>query len=422
MFRRALHNVLIPRGNAQRQKTRLRLELLEARTTPTVLLVDDNFTPNPGQHRFNSIQAAVNAANPGDHIKVFSGTYTEQVTISKNHLDIDAIGQAIIKAPTTFADPTEAIVHVSGARGVELNGFTIMGNSAATNGADFGVLVDGGGKAEISRNRITNITDPSLSNGQGSVALQFGFTNSAGDTVSIGTGSASRNVIDQYQKGGIVVIGSLTTGNTTTRSNADISRNTVTGLGPTSTIAQNGIQVSSGARGKVSDNVVSGNQFTGPDFESTGIIVFNTSDVKVTDNKTFANDEGILLFDATGVKVSYNSSRNNTFNGIGVLGGSGNKIEDNDASRNGFDGINLENTTGNIVKDNRTFQNGRAGIFLEATATGNIIKHNHMKHNNPANTADGADAVDLSTGTGTAGTANTWRHNRFRTSSPAGLH
>jgi hypothetical protein len=33
---------------------------------------------------FPTIQAAINASNPGDTIKVLPGTYTEQLTISKN--------------------------------------------------------------------------------------------------------------------------------------------------------------------------------------------------------------------------------------------------------------------------------------------------------------------------------------------------
>jgi len=46
----------------RRNDVRLRVSLLEDRTTPTVLSVGANFTPDPAHNRFNSIQAAVNAA------------------------------------------------------------------------------------------------------------------------------------------------------------------------------------------------------------------------------------------------------------------------------------------------------------------------------------------------------------------------
>src|SRR4051794_4140221 len=58
------------------------LETLETRQLlSAVLTVDD--TAGTGA-QFSSIQAAVNAASPGDTIKVAAGTYNETVTVDKS--------------------------------------------------------------------------------------------------------------------------------------------------------------------------------------------------------------------------------------------------------------------------------------------------------------------------------------------------
>lgn len=58
---------------------------------------------------------------------------------------------------------------------------------------------------------------------------------------------------------------------------------------------------------------------------------------------------------------------------------------------------------------------GEDGIHLLAGASGNTVEENEMKD------SGGFDAHDESTGSETAGTANTWEENECETSSPAGL-
>jgi parallel beta-helix repeat protein len=371
----------------RRAAARLRLVELEVRNTPSTLLVDDNFTPDPSHHRFNSIQAAVDAARPHDTVKVFAGTYTESVRITKTDVDLIAVGRQTdvrIQAPAG----ADIVVQVAGgAKDVDIRGFTILGGNAG---------------------------------------IQFG-THFDSPTSASGSGEAEGNNVSGYSQVGIEVIGR--------GSRAEVERNVV--HDPVTGGAPIGIQVSDGAKAEVSFNVVKDNLGTASN-EGVGILVLQTSDVKVLFNAVSHNDEGILLAafpgeqHVTHTTVAFNKSTNNTFNGIGLVNADNNTIEGNDTSLNGFDGINVGSdpndpnalpgtATGNVIRNNFASQNGRAGIFLESTATGNKVTGNVLRNNNTHHLATGADAVDLSHGTGTAGTANTWRDNRGTTSIPPGL-
>jgi hypothetical protein len=114
-------------------------------------------------------------------------------------------------------------------------------------------------------------------------------------TNQIGHADLTNDTIESYQKNGITVDG--------TGSTADIDHTVVTGAGPTPTIAQNGIQISDGATGSVTDSTVTGNNYTGTgDTSATGLLVFGgcgsglDTHVRITGNRLTDNDEGIGLY------------------------------------------------------------------------------------------------------------------------------
>jgi len=360
-----------------------RLEILEIRATPAVLTVDDDLVQNPSAG-FTSIQAAVNAAGPNDRINVYPGTYNEQVTIPSklNGLTIAAnsgTADRTIISPFNFnADSTQAIVHVAGASNVEIKGFLITGRdvtgTGAGDGANYGVLVDQGGSAKIQDNHITQIRDQMLTGIQEGIGIQYGFTDSMGNVLSSGSGLARHNTIEDYQKGGIVVIGDA--------SNADLHDNSITGVGPTSVIAQNGIQVSDGATADVRNNTVSGNSFTPATVLSAGILLFETSaKVLVRNNSVSANDEGIYLFSANNSTIQNNTSANNKFDGIGIINSNDNTIKNNTFNNNTLDGIYVDNSTGNKIQNNTNNFNGLYGIELVANTSNNSGSGNKTNGN-----------------------------------------
>ena len=220
-----------------------------------MLIVDDG-TDCPN-FDYTSIQDAVTAATPGTKIKVCRGVYVEQVVIPSSKDDITLFSegalQAIIKAPP-FMVADNAIVQISGATGVTLRHFTITGPGGTGCNLHYGVRVDSGGSALITDNHITEIHDTPFSGCQNGIGVLVGRASES----TAGSAIVVHNLIDKYQKGGIVIDGppdsgggggpdDFTSSATTVPGASEVAFNIVVGIGSTSLIAQNGIQISRGA-------------------------------------------------------------------------------------------------------------------------------------------------------------------------------
>jgi nitrous oxidase accessory protein NosD len=284
---------------------------LTSSTGGDMLIVDDDGLDCPNRD-FMFIQAAVNAASPGDKIKVCRGSYMEQVTIGsgKDGLTLfsEAAFQAVIRAPLVMADQ-KAIVRVTEAQDVTIRHFTITGPGAG--GCDsirYGVRVDTRGSALITDNHITEIHDTPFGGCQNGIGVDVGRELVDGPTS--GTATVVHNLIDKYQKAGVLVDSSGSSG--------EVAYNEIIGAGPLvapPAPAQNGIQVSRTAHGDVHHNKVSQNLSRG-DTDATGILLYSDPLVRVHHNDVFLNGSGIGICDVEGTAtVSYNNSRQN-INGI----------------------------------------------------------------------------------------------------------
>jgi parallel beta-helix repeat protein len=276
------------------------------------LIVDDS--PLDGDcpnAEYLTIQAAVTAAAPGSSIKVCPGTYIEQVTIpaGKDGLTLFSEGylQAVIKAPPAMAPPM-AIVRVQGAHDITLRHFTITGpGGGPCNSIRYGVFVDDGGSATITDNHITEIHDTPFSGCQNGLGVAIG-RNLPPDGPTTGSGTVVHNLIDNYQKGGVLVDNAGTSG--------EVAYNEVVGIGPTVIIAQNGIQGSRGAQVDIHHNKISKNFYAPPGTDATGILIFTDTIGRAHHNDIFLNEAGGTLFDVHGTyELSYNNARNN-YDGI----------------------------------------------------------------------------------------------------------
>lgn len=251
---------------------------------------------------YTSVQAAVNAAAPGNTVYL-CGTipYYEQVIITKS-ITVTGDPGATIAAPTPFpATPLsslppqfttdnlfvpQAIVFIWGASvKVNIKGITVSGplpGNASCADNEFGVLVIDGANAILSNDKVLNIQDinPALYGCQFGVGIQVGrqywpkadFSSSVTEDF-VGHATIQGTTVAGYQKNGITIDGPGTT--------ASVSSNKVYGAGRNNgnlfspIIAQNGIQIGRGAAAKVTYNTVSGNSYTGTGGASDGgILVF----------------------------------------------------------------------------------------------------------------------------------------------------
>ena len=380
----------------------LRVELLEDRAVPATLFVDDDKLQIPTA-KYATIQAAVDAASPGDTVVVARGTYTEQVTFAadKDNITLRAQSpfQAKIVAPATLTGD-KAIVEVDGADGVTVRGFTITGPAQTAGDLAYGVAIDGG-SATIRDNFITRIRNNPLDGAQTGIGVIVLGDQSKASAVLSG------NLITDYQKGGVVVFGADAT--------AAVSGNVVVGAGPTDAIAQNGIQVSDGADAAVSGNTVTGNVYTGEGVSAAGIYADTAGSVSVTGNRVFGNQTGLLLLTLSDVLVIGNRVFDNTADGIDLGSVTGGLVLGNRVEGNAGDGVLLSDTTGVVVAGNRVRNNDARGLAVTDGSNGNVIFGNTLRGNTQF------DAFDDTTGTRTGGTANFWFNNRGGTANVTGL-
>ncbi|MFA7310082.1 MAG: right-handed parallel beta-helix repeat-containing protein, partial [Candidatus Paceibacterota bacterium] len=268
---------------------------------------------------YATIQAATDAVAAGGTVMVAAGTYQEQVSISKDiHLVGSGIGSTVIQAPATMVDTgfglNVVVVKGSGVQ-AEINGLTVAGPGPSACGSiGAGIFVGDGADANIHDNSITDIRDSSLSgcqNGQGIYVGRHSLSTS-------GTATISDNVITGYQKGGVVV--------SNAGSSATINHNMVTGVGATNQIAQNGIQISDGATGSITNNTVSGNEC---DYSSCG-----------SDWYTQTQSAGIMAVDSAGsIEISGNSISDNDMGIYHQLASGSSLIQNNTLSNNRYFGV-----------------------------------------------------------------------------------
>jgi len=262
----------------------------------------------------------------------------------------------------------------------------------------------------------------------------------------------------------------------------NITNSTVTGSGAISDNAQNGIELYGIAAASVTGTTVTENTYenapgTSPT-NASGFLVINVGKLTLSKDTAESNDvnidaiddmsqyargpeegvwsitnntvsdatnfdgaaplgagigDGIDLTGTSGVTVDSNKVTDNQDWGISLLGASASKVgadgKANTVTGNTDDGIYLGEyvtndatvpSTNNTVTYNRSSSNGDDGILVAGAdssnnqqATGNRFGHNILQNNLHF------DAEDFSSGSGTAGTANTWTGNKCQPSHDA---
>jgi hypothetical protein len=411
----------------------LQLEALEQRWCPSSTL-----TVGPGK-QYATINGAYSAANPGDTIKVYPSTYTEQLTIAKANIKLTGV-TVNGNVPTIQSPATLPPVFVSGfnigsaliditASGETVTNFTINGATNTDGNLYAGVRVRNAGSATISSNTITGLIHSNST--LFGIGVQVGTLRDTSNNGNGGAGTATvtSNVINNYAGAGVLVDGS--------KASATVTSNTITGRGSGNNgEPEYGVQVGRNAFGDVESNSISANSngnnsggiyffsdvgvnsvaksnnVTGNDvgiwLDSSnavgnakiqvvsnnvtgntgfaGILDQHSNGVVIQSNNVSNNTgpNGIALAFASNVQITSNTVTNNN-NGDGIYDfmGSNNVMTSNKSSNNGGDGVNLDGAIGDTISLNTLTNNNGAGLELQngSNQTNTTITNNSIANN-----------------------------------------
>ena len=273
-----------------------------------IFRLDTNWTPN------GTVALQITASPPcvqtgfvRDGINLTAAQIGGNVT---GNLDAGGCNIGVYYDNTTSGNVTNANIHGANYYGVVVNGD------------------NGTANVNVTGSTIHDIGESPLNGTQHGNAIYYR---------ALGTGTASGtisgNTLTNYQKGGITVNGNVS---------ATITNNTVTGQGPVSYIAQNGIQLGYGAKATVTGNTVTGNAYTGANLASSaGILVVGgacfglpaTVGLDISKNTLTGNDVGVWLFNAAADCASAPTTKTN------------NSVKSNTISNNAVTNTTGENAT-----------------------------------------------------------------------------
>jgi hypothetical protein len=313
-----------------------------------------NSCAHPG---YDSIQAAVEG--PGTAIHVCGGTYEEQVQVERD-VKITGYGGATLKIPATPTDsttpcdsanealnglPDQDAISVCGGHVMikDLNvdaiwpGEPVQGLSCGFNLT--GILVAGGANFKLIGSTVTGAAPRTINGCQYGLGILIGIP----DSGSIGTATAtiSKDDVSGYQKNGITAAGEGV--------QANISKVTVTGAGPETALAQNGIGIQEAAVGSISGATVSANECEdapacGPGLfqaQADGIYFYEAAEgSSISGSSSDGNDVGIEAFDVSSTPIIVHDKAEGDRDAA-VQIGEGQATVNNDTMTDGKVGIQL---------------------------------------------------------------------------------
>jgi hypothetical protein len=374
----------------------------------TVRVVDDNGAQCPGA-AFTTIQSAIDAASPGDTIKVCAGTYNEVVTVNKANLRL--VGPAAAPLGTSCRNAgtpnpsRQAIIQSTGGSGtvrLQENGIRFSGFTVQNNTSSYGIVTSAAHSGhQIRQNLIQDNVFGLYFNASGArlseVEQNCIRRNNA-------PGSASGNGI--YSDAGL--------------RNADIEGNTFTGN------LNSGVLLDAVAAGGVTNIRVNTNTSLA---DRAFAFIFKSTNVAVRGNTIRDNVDapGIFLGDSnTNTQIVSNTIQRGFLgvraNAFGLSPNvnvtiSGNVITGSESTTVGH-GISVaaNSLTNSDISRNLVTGNAGDGIRIDAGGNGgnrlvsNIALRNGMR-----------DCRDSTSGSGTDGTANRWILNIGPNATPPGI-
>jgi len=319
-----------------------------------------------------SIQAAIDAARPGDRIVVGRGTYAEQLTVSKDGIELVGLGASLIP-------PSSPVVNLcSGLAGPDTEaGICVTGADVVL--APY--VVEHRKVVSVGR-RVQNVS-----------IAGFNVRGFSGENVAVVGAQDARVFANRLTDG--AQYGFLTAGSTDTRASANTVRTSTT-------LRFIGICADDVAGTVVSNNHISGYNIalcvqtpgeavlnndvsascTGV-FVDPGIDGAKIRDNHIKESNPSCRDEnapiffvlGIVLSGAVNTEVRRNRVEGQTAGGLPNGFAAGLIVVD--------DSTTGAAPSGNVVTQN-TLSNNDLDLFVRNTGTGNVIKHNKCTTSDPA--------------------------------------
>jgi hypothetical protein len=353
--------------------------------SPTTVTVGTCLGASP----YATISAAVTAVAAGSTINVCPGAYPEQILITKS-LTLTGIpsGQSqnpVVQAPAGGLVTNSAKLRNGLAQAVQIlvvKAANVNINNIAVDGTNSGItgcapdlvgikyqFSSGTLNHVVAKNQALTATLNGCQSGEGIIAESIS-TMSGSSTVVV-TNSSVRG----YQKNGIVADGSNT--------KVTAQFNFVTGQGPTTGAAENGIEFISGAGGLIAGNVVLDNIYSPATVGASGILIYAAPGVSISNNSigdsqlpiatvtdSSLPNPGNLTGSADKTNIVSNVISNTPFDGIDACSNS-NTISLNLIVNALESGIHLDSTCGGTGKSNtvagNSINDACAGVLQGAT-------------------------------------------------------
>lgn len=347
---------------------------------------------------FQSIQAAVAAAAPGDQIRVCPGLYPERVVVDKP--DIDIYGTGPDAGNRSGTDPTKESILNRRLTHFDLraSGITIAGFTIETGG--MGVFVNRGSTYDVIRQNLF------LSNAEG---------------IRLEPGSPAFTTIAQ-----------------------NVFRRNLTALISQGRLANVEIQVNEFDSNSVAARLrfLLSSEIRNNDFvrDRAGLLFDQRVEQTLLDNNVFATEgQPIMAVRPIGVEISHNEIGVGAGDGIRVLLGTSINVHDNHVHNrfgngiildsrtsnatlqanhlfaNTFNGIEVRSSSGNALLSNQSEDNLHDGIAVDSTSGGNTLQENLADNNLQF------DCSDDSAGPGSGGSANYWVNDLGDTANRVGI-
>jgi len=360
--------------------------------------------------QFNSIQAAINVASPGDTVRVWAGTYGPSILAITVNKALTLIGNGTSDT-TIYGDGNGDVMNIT-SDWVNVTRFTIT--NSGTLDFDAGIRIDDSDNCRIENNNCSNNENGiymwSSSNNtfmNNTCNSNLGYYGRGIYLDSSSSNTLINNTCNSNAHNGIYL---QTTSNTTLMNNTcnsnlgyygrgiyldSSSSNTLINNTCNSNLGQ-GIALESSSsntlmNNKCNSNIRSGIYLRNSSYtmimnnncnstQHNAISLKDSSSNTIMNNNCSNNGGGINLVDSSDSNTLMNNTCSNNAGGIGLGDSSSNTVANNNCSNNGY-GITLGGSSSNTIMNNTCNSNNDRGIYLSWSSS-NIVANNTCNSNN----------------------------------------